>query len=179
MRLIGLDPSLTSPGIATPGGVTVLPTLPSDRDDEDRLVVITQGVLAAAKGADLVIMEGLAFGAKGSAVTVLAGLHWAIRMTLRQAGIPYLVVPGSVPKKYVTGKGNANKDAVVAAVASRLGDQFEQMFDPNRKGLNDRVDAWALRQCAVAHYTPDDVDVVMPSSHRSHLAHVAWPDLRA
>ncbi len=36
-----------------------------------------------------------------------------------QKGLPYQGVPVGAIKRYVTGKGNANKDAVIAAVTAR------------------------------------------------------------
>jgi crossover junction endodeoxyribonuclease RuvC len=112
----------------------------------------------------LVVIEGPAFGAKGRAVFDIAGMRGVITHSLWMDGMPYVEVPPSVLKKYVTGKGNANKDAMIAAAIRSLG--FEG-FD------NNEADAWCLLHMASQHY--DYGDAVKPAYRAEMLAKVDWP----
>lgn len=68
----------------------------------------------------LVAIEGYAMNAKwGREMAGELGGH--LRILLWQAGIPYIIVPPSLVKKYVTGKGVAPKDVMMMTVFKRWG----------------------------------------------------------
>lgn len=68
--------------------------------------------------ADSLIMEGYAMGARGR-VFNLGELGGIIKLAAFSRDIPVLVVPPTTLKKWVTGKGNAPKDQMIAAVKKK------------------------------------------------------------
>lgn len=83
---------------------------------------------------DLVVIEGYAFGNRFTIVK-LVEVGTLIRKTLWDHKIPWYDAPPSLLKKYVTGKGNAKKPDMAAAIKARWG--FESKSD-------DVVDAYGL-----------------------------------
>lgn len=125
---IGLDLSLASTGIARiQAGVPAVarikskPTGPTSGEQVIRLHRIVSDITAQLPtvGETFVAVEGPAFGANDKGAHIRGGLWWAVRHELHLAGFHTLVIPPSNVKKYATGKGNAQKDAVLAAVIRR------------------------------------------------------------
>lgn len=85
----------------------------------------------------LVLIEGYAFGAKGSAGISLGELGGIIRLSLYESAIPYIEIPPTQLKKFITGKGGAVKDIVLKEVFKRYG------FDTDD---NNVADAYSLMQ---------------------------------
>lgn len=85
-----------------------------------------------------VVLEGAAYAAEFKAFE-LGELTGAIKVKLADAGYSFDVVAPSSLKKFVTGKGNANKSFVAVHVAKKWG-----FVHP----CNDIVDAYALAQYA-------------------------------
>jgi Holliday junction resolvasome RuvABC endonuclease subunit len=165
---VGLDLSLTSTGVAViPGDqirvvrVTSKPVPKATSDDTAfRLDGIVDGILAhiPASDATFVAVEGPSFGSSGSAAHVLGGLWWMVRHALRVEGLDVVIVPPSVVKKYATGKGNAPKDQVLAAVIRRYP-------DVNVTG-NDEADALVLAAIRARH-TGHPIEETLPVAQAS------------
>lgn len=180
-RVIGVDLSLASAGIATPSrSFTTGCSLPRDAGDVERcerIAAIRDVVLAECgswepnarpwgRTADLVVVEGFSFGSPQGA-TEAGGLGWAVRIALHQAGVPFAVVPPPTLKKYATGSGAAGKDDMKLAALSRLGVEF------TGAGSGDRCDAEWLRVMGLDALGCPVVE--MPAVNRSALEKVAWP----
>jgi crossover junction endodeoxyribonuclease RuvC len=137
-RVGGLDISLTASGLAWPHRVAVhglkgLTTLsPGPREHqlwrlaEQLFVKISDPEHGIGQNPGtrpvLVVVENLPTGrTAGGVVSTEKGYvyHEVIRL-LHYHGIPVLEVAPSVIKKYATGKGNANKGAVIEATARRM-----------------------------------------------------------
>ncbi len=88
---------------------------------------------------EFVLIEGYAYVKNVGAFVKLVEVGTAIRMSLRQIGVPWLEVPPTVLKKWVTGKGNADKDLMAEAAWQRW--QY-------RSHSHDIVDAYCLAQLA-------------------------------
>ena len=125
---IGLDLSLTSTGVATIHGdivtvrrVTSKATSGTSADTAARLDRIVAEILGHVPLSDSthVAIEGPSYGSVGTGQHVRGGLWWLVRTELARAGIDTIIVAPSTLKKYATGKGNAGKDAVLAAVIRR------------------------------------------------------------
>lgn len=160
MKIIGLDLSLTRTGVATQEGTSVLAT---PKKGYDRLRWIREQVLEACDGADLVVVEGPSYGSQGRAIHQIAGMWWLVTMAVDEK-YPLAVAPPSTIKRYATGRGNANKDAMMLATARKF-DWFG--------GDNNEADAlWA---CAMGHEWAEDPIVTMPKASRIALEGVAWP----
>lgn len=179
MRVVGLDLSLTSTGVAvvdddplrTQPMVTVSRVTSSGRTgatlDErcQRLRVLRQKVCEAARPADLVVVEGPSFGQhRQGGQHDRAGLWWLVVAAL-QGNAPVVEVPPSVRAKYATGAGNAGKDAVLAAVVRRYPDVEVRS--------NDEADALVLAAMGARHLgRPIDA---LPQVHLQAMGKVHWP----
>lgn len=151
--VVGLDPSLTSfAGIRLRVGASddikelTIKTKPAQYPGRlSRIRAITAEVGAFCMGAALVAIEGYAFGARNGREAA-GELGGAVRLALHAAGIPMIEVPPSTLKKYVTGKGVADKNIMLREVFRRWA--YEAKND-------DLADAYSLARFA-AHHTVDE-----------------------
>lgn len=148
--VVGVDPSLTSTGLARyfndpldqPGTRTVK-SAPSDgtlhgRSERIREIVAT--VVDWCAGAELVVIEGPSFHSKGAGTWDRAWNWGSIVTALLEEGHELMECPPTSRALFATGKGNAPKDAVVAAMARLFPD-----IDLTGKGpVNDQLDGLAL-----------------------------------
>lgn len=172
MRIVGLDLSLSSTGVA---GITDgKPWCDRIRTGPDarhagllRMRVIRERVLSfVLPGPDLVLVEGLAVGSQTGQHLTRAGMWHLVMDAIDARGIPWVPIPPATLKKYATGKGNAGKDEVLAAVIRR--------FPTAEVRGNDEADALMLAAMGADHLGQPLVD--MPEAHRAALAKVPWPD---
>lgn len=137
-RVLGVDPSLTAFGLCRidvePGGdpvnqpaiidvctlSTFKPRLKTKREYSVRVSHTIDQVECALEGVDLVSMEGLAYGAKGEAVWVLPWIFGRVIDLCEKHDKELIIVATSQRARYATGKGNANKEAVLLAAVARF-----------------------------------------------------------
>lgn len=130
MNVLGIDPSLTSTGLAWigPDGGPQLHTSATKAAGKGtdrklaRLWRQVHAVMDVAARADLVLIEAPSFGSHGSATRDLAGLWWLIVAELRAAEVALGVVAPAALKRWATGRGNADKFAVGQAIGRRWPD---------------------------------------------------------
>lgn len=133
MIVLGVDPSLTGTGwarIDTEDRLTIecgtIATKPSGpavyaRYLRGRFIsrFISRFILGLDSqqnlAADLVVIEAPAFASKTGSVHERSGLWWQIVAECWYNGVDVLEVPPTSRAKYGSGKGNASKDAVLAA----------------------------------------------------------------
>jgi Holliday junction resolvasome RuvABC endonuclease subunit len=185
MNLIGgLDPSLTSCGIAilrrTGHGNVDIADLRSVGhkgrdgaswgDRSDRIVAQTRHVLSLIPaGVELVVIEGPAYGQHLPSTHDRGGLWWGLYTALRARGIVVGVCTPSGRAKWATGDGNAKKPAVLAAARSQW--PHDRIFN------HDQADALAL--AGAGAYRLGWCLPYQPS--RGQLAaheHIAWEGTR-
>lgn len=161
-----MDLSLTSLGYAHTDGETfsAIAIKPGKVREHERLQLLVERILVPCDAADLVVVEGPAYGAKGSAYHQLAGLWWLVTHELWRRAIPVAVAPPSSVKRYATGKGVADKDAMMLATARRFS---------SFTGDNNAADALWLA-CLGADHLGSPL-VVMPAAHRKALDGITWP----
>jgi crossover junction endodeoxyribonuclease RuvC len=82
-----------------------------------------------------VFIEGFSFGSQGRAIYEIGGLGYLVRHHLWELGYPYCEVPPSVLKKFATGRGNANKDEMLATAIRKFAFTGTD---------NNAADAWLL-----------------------------------
>lgn len=124
---VGLDLSLTSTGVAIIHGDTITVQRITSKGSKgatteqqtDRLLDIVERIVAVVPESDhtFIAIEGPSYGSTGSAAHILGGLWWLVRTYFRDSDV--VIVPPGTVKKYATGKGNAGKDEVLAAVVRR------------------------------------------------------------
>jgi Holliday junction resolvasome RuvABC endonuclease subunit len=170
--IIGVDLSLAATGLYTPadGGATVR-TDPG-HPIESRLQAIRNRVIAAATpgrnidnmgaGVDLVVIED--FVTRSPAASTLGMVHGVVRVALREAGIPFVLVPPASLKRYIASKGNAKKDEMRMETFKRFGRDFND---------DNICDAHGLRAMALDAYGHALVD--MPAANRAALEKIDWP----
>lgn len=188
MHVVGLDLSLTSTGVAvithestaerrvrldrveSKGGTT--DTLADRHARLTRLVdIITCWVTCDT---ELVVVEGPSYGqGRQGGQHDRAGLWWLVMSKLydladaRLYSEPLYVaeVPPALVKRYATGRGNAPKDEVLAAVVRRYPDV--------PIAGNDQGDALVLAAMGSRHLGyPIDT---MPQTHLAAMGKVRWP----
>lgn len=162
IRLVGVDLSLTSTGVArltldgtgtTSHTEVVGYTLAKDatlQQRAERVWRVAYGVLeltvpggTARNPPDLLAVEGPAHAANDPGAGELHGLRWAVYRHWTRHAVPFVEVNPSTLKLYATGNGRAEKTLVVQAIRRHYGDRFDI---PLRKvdGREDVADAIAL-----------------------------------
>lgn len=182
-KVIGLDLSLTAPGVAGNGWAETLtsPVRPGTEWRKrknpaeearvrtgyrhHRIQWIRESLHPYLTGARLVVMEGLSFDSHDTD-RQNAGLSWLVRHDLWRRGIPYALVPPSCLKQFVTGNGSADKALMVEMVA----DWFD-WFD----GDDNAADATGLWAMGATHLGAR-LGPLLPTQE-SALATVDWPEV--
>lgn len=165
IRVIGVDLSLTSTGIArlelddngtiTGSHTEAVTSEPADGTLTQRIrrvdyVATSVGDAIAptyVPHPDLVVVEGASFGSTGGQAQERAWLRGAVYLHLYGIGIDVIEVTPSTLKLYATGNGRASKTHVVQSVRHHYGTHFDI---PLRKsdGREDVADAIALAAMA-------------------------------
>lgn len=138
-RIIAIDPSLTSTAVAH--GTEKLPLLtmwrPKAKGAErlNEFYDLVDEHMPYDTRDVAVYIEGYSFSSRHSQAHALGELGGVLRLAYHRLSVPVTEVPPSTLKKFATGKGNASKAAMVSAVASRTGLEFD---------TDDAADALAL-----------------------------------
>lgn len=167
--VLGIDPSLTSLGVATPDGTESWQ--PKGLRGAERLAYFWHklGDTLSLWTPDIVCLEGYAYSARGNSYD-LGELGGILRLRLFMRSIPVVLIAPTQRAKFATGKGNASKDEVVSAVTHRSGRLFVN---------SDEADAWVLREMGVIHYTPQLAETCnWPLKSVDAMQAVEWPELK-
>ena len=164
MNVVGLDLSLTATGIALADGSfdTIKPTTKGMA----RLAAIEAIVMDYTAGCDLAVIEGYSMGSRNSQSHALGELGGVVRLALHRQDTPYVDVPPTRLKKWATGKGNADKDAVLVKAVKR--------FDPSPENNNEADAAW-LRDIGMAWTEGRTLN----ASQAEIVKAIEWPTLTA
>jgi len=176
VRVVGLDPSLASFGVAT---ISTNPTSTQITTDQlhthpdtgifFRLDYLHERVLQVTAGADLVVIEGLAFSRVTGMAAERAGLWWLLAHRLWFDGTPTAVVGPRARAKYATGNGNSKKPDVVAAMRLR--------FPRTHLAGNDAADALVLASMG-CRALGQPVDFGVDAKCMASFNAVRWPTQR-
>lgn len=124
MTFVGIDHSLTAPGIARidPSGPKVRTIRTGKLRGMERQSVIIDAVLKACEpvGQTMVAIEGHSYGHNQQGSRERTELVGVIKWELSRRGIPWTQdIPPNVLKAYVSGNGQADKDDMVEAVRAQ------------------------------------------------------------
>lgn len=166
LRVIGLDLSLTSTGVALPDGTTYR-IRTRDKDGDRRLLHIRDSIRddLADYRPHLAVVEDLPRHAMGAGVT--AKVHGIVLGELLDAGVPYAYVVPATLKAYACDNGRADKAELAAAAYLAAGAEFVD----DRGG--DQCDAWWLR--AAGHDWAGVPLFDLPQGQRDRLRKAKWP----
>jgi crossover junction endodeoxyribonuclease RuvC len=172
--VIGLDPSLTSAGVAVIAQHAA-PTVRTIGSKGHRAAVIAlrstrivkqaAAVLACVDPAStLVVIEGPALGLNSPGVWDRAGLWWGIVAGCRSRSVPVAVCAPQTRAKWATGSGRADKTQVLAAMDA-LWPEVTIRDDNQADAL-----VFASMGAQILGWDVPELD-----HHRACLAAVAWP----
>lgn len=160
-RILALDLSLRSTGWCD-GEKCGRIKPPDDYDGMRRIRWVRSMVFGMLNATNLVVLEGYAFSAHASHAHELGELGGVVRVALSDADIRFVDIPPASLKLFATGKGNANKEAMLAAAIRKLDYAGHS---------NDEVDALWLWHMANLYYNGP-----RPNEHqRKALAKIQWP----
>ncbi|MFF1498672.1 crossover junction endodeoxyribonuclease RuvC [Streptomyces sp. NPDC058316] len=170
LRVIGLDLSLTSTGVALPDGTTYRIKTRSETGDR-RLLHIRDSIRddLAEHRPHLAVVEDLPKHAMAAGIT--AKVHGAVLCELLDAGVLYAYVVPATLKAFACDNGRADKAQMAAAAYLAAGAEFA-----DDKG-GDQADAWWLR--AAGHDWCGLPLFSMPQAQRDRLSKAKWPDAYA
>jgi crossover junction endodeoxyribonuclease RuvC len=139
MTVVGFDLSLNSTGWFVYNGVLMdSGIIPGTGSGMERIDFISRSVIGkvpADHDGCLVVIEEFAFSANGSYAREIAMLGGVVRYALWHRQLPVVMVIPSQLKKFVTGKGNADKSVMLLEVYKR--------WDLDTQS-HDQADAYAL-----------------------------------
>ena len=162
MNILALDLSLCHSGLCRDGESRVIDT--SRLRGAPRLDHIVRQVQSLAGGAELAVIEGYSYGSAQGAHQI-GELGGAVRLLLYRLGVPVVEVPPATLKKFATGRGNADKTAMVVAARERFG-----LTGTTNDNECDAFLLWAMAR----HHYGDPVASV-PKAQADALRKVAWP----
>jgi Holliday junction resolvasome RuvABC endonuclease subunit len=182
-RVVGLDTSLTATGIGIItrringtciANTSVITSTGHLKDTipqrAHRLLTLSQQILHAVAGAELVVIEGPYSGTKGGSPLDRFGLWWQLVIALAVSDIPVAVCPPKSRSKLATGDGNAGKAAVSHYVA-RLWPDWEPTG--SKRTTDNEADSLVLAHAGAVWL---EWEVSTLQRHRDALDGIAWPD---
>lgn len=171
-RVVGIDLSLTSTGLADTDGRThrirtkkAVDGVPETVERLDRIVNTVMGFVLAADP-ELVVIEGPSYASTGGQQHTRGGLWWIAATRLVEFATPVLVVTPAQRAMYATGSGSAGKDEVLAAAIRRY-----PVWDITGNDVGDAV----VLACIGARLLGHPVEESLPASHLRALNKLALP----
>lgn len=140
-NVLGFDPSLVSSGYAYHdeelGQVSRGLIKPGKRRSTERLKFILDEFESVCISASnpLIFYEGYSMGSRSGRAFDIGELGGVLKMFAYTHGLTLVLVPPTVLKKFITGKGNSSKEEVVLQLYKRFGYEESQ---------NDKADAIGL-----------------------------------
>ena len=138
MKIVGIDPSLTSTGVAVLPNKTY--TIKSKQRGVARLVEIRDAIKEEIADADIVILENYAY-CRANQAHQIGELGGVLRVLLTEFGVKWKTVAPGQLKKFATGKGNAKKEHILQQVYKRWGVECK---------TSDEADAFTLAKIGQA-----------------------------
>lgn len=178
MKIVGIDPSLSSTGVAVVScsgreveSVEVATVTSKPEADVDplarlnRMRRIVRSVMDHAVDANAAVIEGPSYGSVTGRQHDRSGLWWMLVRAL--TGVCLLAeVPPASRTMYATGRGNASKDTVLSSVIRRYPDV--------EVAGNDQADALVLAAMG-ARWWGIPIEISLPATHTRAMDKVAWP----
>ena len=173
MITVGWDLSLAKTGyvimndgvVIASGLIKSKPTGDKPIDETRRIVKIATDIVNTIdryllpREPALIAIEGLAFMARNTTSLVqLSGLNYLMRIRLDERKIPFVLVAPTSLKKFITQKGNADKNLMMMEVYKKYG--FESLDDNVADGFSLAVVAQAVMGSPVKTLTIPEGEVI-------------------
>lgn len=117
------------------------------KSDIERYTNIATWAIDKMTHCDIVALEGYAMGAKGRVFNIAENTA-ILKFIMEDEMLPYKIVAPTELKKYATGKGNANKEAMHEAFVNETGVSLQEALTPGLDKIgnpvSDVVDAYYL-----------------------------------
>jgi len=82
-----------------------------------------------------IFIEGFSFGSRGSMVYTIGEWGGVMALTLYEMGFRVYRIPPTFWKKFITGKGNANKTETVVSIMNNYGFNFDNEHEYDACGI--------------------------------------------
>jgi Holliday junction resolvasome RuvABC endonuclease subunit len=169
--IVGLDPSLTSTGLALPSGPQTITSEPCGdllADRMGRIANISATIVGQVPHGAVVVIEAPALSRNVGQAHLRAGLWWLIAIELADRSCCVVDVKPNVLKKFATGNGNASKADMRMALFQRTG-----IDNPD----DNQVDATWLRYAGLQLMDHHDA-ITLPKTQLAALdqIHAQLPD---
>ncbi len=165
MGVIGLDLSLTAPGLSVADRVETLRINPNRGDGRFCDILDWINHYVATRKIRLAMIE--AVPPYDHASSSLERVHGIARERLARYGIPFAYVNVTALKAFATGNGRAEKSEVMDYVEQQTG---------RRPGDDNQADAWVLRRMGELFLFMDaEQYAVLPAAQAKALSSVDWP----
>lgn len=172
-EVVGIDPSLTSTGVAIRNETFVVQ---SKAKGMERLAEIRDAVLSelielqrCSDEPVVVMVEGYAFAKRTSHAHAQGELGGVLRLSWHEHGFAFVEVPPTCRAKFATGKGNASKSESISSVSART----QQVWSGS--GADDECDAWILQEMGLCYLEKPRYD--WPERNQTALLKIGWGDL--
>jgi len=163
LRILAIDPSLSSTGLALPDRSTRA-LRPKKLDGAARLCWLREQLVQVVREVrpDVVMLEGYSFGSKQGSHQIG---EWGgvLRLALWEMDLPVVLVPPFNLKQWVTGHGHSDKKNVKQSILERSGRTFP---------TEDEGEAFALGDMAYAYI--GQPGMAIPVAHRDAWAKIEW-----
>jgi Holliday junction resolvasome RuvABC endonuclease subunit len=143
---LGIDQSLRSSGVAVVTEKQLVQYMgrivPEKLTGVKRLAAVREAirdVLAAEPLIKFAALEGYAYDVGAGRVFELGEIGAVVKLTLHDAGVPFIIVPPASLKQFVSSSGSATKELMRQAVLKKWGVDVAQ---------DDECDAFGLAQVA-------------------------------
>jgi len=147
MKIVGIDASLTSTGVAVFDNSKEIAiftkAITTDLIGVERLSFVQQKIFNEVDPpgeCDLIVLENYAF-AKAEKAHQTGELGGVLRLMFHHHGIPWIVAAPTQVKKFATGEGKATKEKIAVACYKHWGVEFN---------TNDEADAYVLMRIGMA-----------------------------
>jgi crossover junction endodeoxyribonuclease RuvC len=146
--VLGIDQSLIETGLCiyrSDGMYTLSSIKPKKEREVERLLLFKEKftTFLRSNAINFAAIEGYAMGIRGGRTFSLGELGGLLKLILREEEIPTIVIPPTQLKKFVTSKGNCQKDLMMKEVYRKW-----QVDISN----NNLADAFGLAKVADAYY---------------------------
>lgn len=171
LRVLGLDLSLTSTGVALPDGSTFRITTRA-KDGDRRLCVIRDRIrrVLADHRPDFAVIEDLPTHAHSAGIT--GHVHGVVKTELLDADVPYAFIVPATLKAYACDNGRAGKRDMADAAYLHAGAEFPGDLNARGEG-GDMCDAWWLRAAGLDLCRAPLFE--LPKAQRERLSKTKWP----